>query len=325
MSRGSRRVPLWGRIRRQVPAGNDRTPTVAAGQARRAAAARSIAPLSTDRHVETAARSASRASSAGRARFASRSVASVHRAPGNPRMPADRRGRLIPSAVKRESSSSKSRLRRPGPCLRRACPTQAHPVRLQASNWTSKLRDRRRSRRFPCATPHGGAGRQRHGHPLGPRQDEQPRGDRFPHRRRPRLFARCRGAAELDDRLGRIPADRWAGRLDAGPTQRQASVIDSAGPAADFRAAAAVDRLCPTTLRPPEYSGPAGRNLGIDDLVPLRFGGLSESKRWVNLHASGSNELHFTSGDHLRRRPEGPDGRGTRSLRGTAGRLAVSR
>ena len=44
-----------------------------------------------------------------------------------------------------------------------------------------------------------------------------------------------------------------------------------------------------------------GRNLGIDDLVPLRFAGLSESKRWVDLHASGSNELHFTAGDHLRR------------------------
>ena len=44
-----------------------------------------------------------------------------------------------------------------------------------------------------------------------------------------------------------------------------------------------------------------GRNLGIDDLVPLRFVGLAESKRWVDLHASGSNELHFTSGDHLRR------------------------
>ena len=46
---------------------------------------------------------------------------------------------------------------------------------------------------------------------------------------------------------------------------------------------------------------PAGRNLGIDDLVPLRFAGLAESKRWVDLHASGSNELHFTAGDHLRR------------------------
>ncbi len=44
-----------------------------------------------------------------------------------------------------------------------------------------------------------------------------------------------------------------------------------------------------------------GRNLGIDDLVPLRFTGLSESKRWVDLRATGSNELHLTSGDHLRR------------------------
>ncbi|MGA2255474.1 MAG: hypothetical protein ABSG53_12485, partial [Thermoguttaceae bacterium] len=44
-----------------------------------------------------------------------------------------------------------------------------------------------------------------------------------------------------------------------------------------------------------------GRNLGIDDLVPLRFVGLSESKRWIDLYASGSNELHFTTGDHLRR------------------------
>ena len=43
-----------------------------------------------------------------------------------------------------------------------------------------------------------------------------------------------------------------------------------------------------------------GRNLGIDDLVPLRFAGLSQSKRWVNLVAARSNELHFTA-DHLRR------------------------
>jgi hypothetical protein len=44
-----------------------------------------------------------------------------------------------------------------------------------------------------------------------------------------------------------------------------------------------------------------GRDLGIDDLVPLRFGGLAQSTRWVTLNASGSNELHFTAGDHLRR------------------------
>ena len=44
-----------------------------------------------------------------------------------------------------------------------------------------------------------------------------------------------------------------------------------------------------------------GRNLGIDDFVPLRFVGLAESKRWVDLSASGGNELQFTSGDHLRR------------------------
>ena len=35
--------------------------------------------------------------------------------------------------------------------------------------------------------------------------------------------------------------------------------------------------------------------------MPLRFAGLAESKRWVDLHASGSNELHFTAGDQLRR------------------------
>jgi len=44
-----------------------------------------------------------------------------------------------------------------------------------------------------------------------------------------------------------------------------------------------------------------GQNLGIDDLVPLRFDGCSESKRWVDLHASGANELRFTAGDRLRR------------------------
>ena len=48
------------------------------------------------------------------------------------------------------------------------------------------------------------------------------------------------------------------------------------------------------------YASP-GRNLGIDDVVPLRFDGLSESTRWVELRASGSNELHFTAGDRLRR------------------------
>ncbi len=44
-----------------------------------------------------------------------------------------------------------------------------------------------------------------------------------------------------------------------------------------------------------------GRNLGIDDLVPLRFSGLAQSKRWVDLYASGSNELRFTAGEHLQR------------------------
>ena len=47
------------------------------------------------------------------------------------------------------------------------------------------------------------------------------------------------------------------------------------------------------------YASP-GRNLGIDDLVPLRFAGLAESKRWVSLYASGPNELSLTAGDHLR-------------------------
>ena len=44
-----------------------------------------------------------------------------------------------------------------------------------------------------------------------------------------------------------------------------------------------------------------GRNLGIDDLVPLRFNGLAQSKRLVDLYASGSNELRFTAGEHLQR------------------------
>jgi len=44
-----------------------------------------------------------------------------------------------------------------------------------------------------------------------------------------------------------------------------------------------------------------GRNLGIDDLVPLRFDTRPESKRWVDLHPLGSNELRFSSGDRLRR------------------------
>jgi hypothetical protein len=53
------------------------------------------------------------------------------------------------------------------------------------------------------------------------------------------------------------------------------------------------------------YATP-GRNLGVDDLVPLRFvAGVmyswsAESKRWVDLRATGSNELHFTAGDRLR-------------------------
>ena len=47
------------------------------------------------------------------------------------------------------------------------------------------------------------------------------------------------------------------------------------------------------------YASP-GRNLGIDDLVPLRFAGLAESKRWVSLYASGPNELSLPPGDHLR-------------------------
>jgi hypothetical protein len=48
------------------------------------------------------------------------------------------------------------------------------------------------------------------------------------------------------------------------------------------------------------YASP-GRNLGIDDLVPLRFCGLSESKRWLALRALGSNKLQFTAGDNLQR------------------------
>jgi len=48
------------------------------------------------------------------------------------------------------------------------------------------------------------------------------------------------------------------------------------------------------------YASP-GQNLGIDDLVPLRFAGLSESKRWIDLSASGGNELRFASGDHSQR------------------------
>ena len=44
-----------------------------------------------------------------------------------------------------------------------------------------------------------------------------------------------------------------------------------------------------------------GRNLGIDDVVPLRFSGLSESKQWVDLRASAPNELRLSGGDRLRR------------------------
>jgi len=44
-----------------------------------------------------------------------------------------------------------------------------------------------------------------------------------------------------------------------------------------------------------------GRNLGIDDFVPLRFVGLSESKRWVDLYAIGADELNFTPANHLQR------------------------
>jgi hypothetical protein len=44
-----------------------------------------------------------------------------------------------------------------------------------------------------------------------------------------------------------------------------------------------------------------GRNLGIDDIVPLRFRGLSESQRWVDVRASGVNELQLTAGEHLHR------------------------
>jgi hypothetical protein len=71
-----------------------------------------------------------------------------------------------------------------------------------------------------------------------------------------------------------------------------------------------------------------GRNLGVDDVVPLRFllpgtppaapgkpdsarkpaiyfatvpAALSETRRWVDLRPTGSNELHFTSGEHFRR------------------------
>jgi hypothetical protein len=43
------------------------------------------------------------------------------------------------------------------------------------------------------------------------------------------------------------------------------------------------------------------RNLGIDDLVPLRFLGTSESRRWVDLRTAGANELRLTAGDHLHR------------------------
>ena len=61
-------------------------------------------------------------------------VAAVHRAPGNPRMPADRRG-----------------------CL--------EDVGGRATGLRN-LRDRCRNRCFPVATSHGGAGGQRHGDPA---------------------------------------------------------------------------------------------------------------------------------------------------------------
>ena len=38
-----------------------------------------------------------------------------------------------------------------------------------------------------------------------------------------------------------------------------------------------------------------GRNLGIEDVVPLRFQGLAECRRWVDLRATGSNEVHITA------------------------------
>ena len=44
-----------------------------------------------------------------------------------------------------------------------------------------------------------------------------------------------------------------------------------------------------------------GKNLGIDDLVPLHFTGLAESKRWIDLRASGANELRLTAGDRSHR------------------------
>ena len=185
-------VPLaWnvvGKSRRQGPASNDRTPAVAADRRGEVAAA-AIAPLSTAGVVETAAHHRRGRRLPVEHDSPLGPVAAVHRAPGNPRVPADRRG-----------------------CL--------EDFRGRATGLRS-LRGRRRSRCFPCATSHGGAGRQRHGDPLGPRQDEQPRGDRLPHRRGPRLLARSRRAAQLDDRLGRIPADGRAGRLDAGAPRRR--------------------------------------------------------------------------------------------------------
>ncbi len=44
-----------------------------------------------------------------------------------------------------------------------------------------------------------------------------------------------------------------------------------------------------------------GRNLGIEDVVPLRFQGLAECKRWVDLRATGGNELHITAARQPRR------------------------
>jgi hypothetical protein len=44
-----------------------------------------------------------------------------------------------------------------------------------------------------------------------------------------------------------------------------------------------------------------GSNLGVDDVVPLRFLGLSERRSWVDLHTSGLHEIKVSGGEKPRR------------------------
>ncbi len=125
---------------RQAPPSNDRTPTDAADRPLDAATAR--LPRSRRTAPGNCRAAVSRASFAGRTRFASRSRRLCAFSAWKPT--AAGRPAWLPHTVRgqaRRKPAAQARSRKTRPCLRRGllCPPhKTHPVHLQASNWTSK-------------------------------------------------------------------------------------------------------------------------------------------------------------------------------------------